>query len=155
MQNINEDDRPTVVGSSAGHVANVNLRFDEAAQFSDYGGTVERPTVVRRAEPTISAVAWLYCSKGRRKGQLYRFSKERNEFGRAADADIPIEDDFASTHHGAFVLEGTEWKAYDFASKNGTFVNTQRLGSETENPKALVDGDTVAIGDSEFVFKRI
>jgi hypothetical protein len=156
MHNYDEDERPTVVGSNKANLGNADLRFGQSPSLGGgFESSGERPTMVKQGEPAISAVAWLYCNAGRRKGQLYQFRKERNEFGRAADCDIPIEDDFASAHHGAILLEGADWKIFDFASTNGTVVNDQKLGAEVENPRLLVDGDKIVIGDSSFIFKRI
>lgn len=115
----------------------------------------DRPTVIRRPEPTLESVAWVYCSKGLRRGMLFQFREERTEFGRAPDCDLPMEDDYIGNRHGAFVLQDAEWKLFDFASRNGTFLNGKRLGSEIENPATLADGDTITVGDSEFRFKRL
>lgn len=141
----------TRYGSSSGEGR--ETRVSGVSGFST--GREEHQTMIRRVEPEISAVAWLYCRKGLRKGQLYQMKKRRNEFGQSSGLDIPIEDDFASGHHGAILLEETAWKLYDFASTNGTFINGKRLGSEEANPVMLKDGDVISVGDTELVFKMI
>jgi hypothetical protein len=152
MYPIDEDDKPTVAGGSARFVS----KQDRQAPLRSGGfETEDRPTMVRQKEPDISAVAWIYCLKGKRHGQLYQLKKQRNEFGRANDNDILIEDDLASNHHGAIVLEDGIWKIFDFASTNGTTVDGKRVGKECANPIQLDDGTKFAIGDTEFAFKKL
>lgn len=111
-------------------------------------------TVIQR-EPEIDSVAMTYCRKGLRKGQLTLLQRQRSEFGRATDCDLPIEDSAASAHHGAILFEDGAWQIFDFASTNGTFVNGERLGKQAANPLALQDGDIVCVGETELVFKKI
>lgn len=116
----------------------------------------ERETKFHGEAPApLDSVAWFYCLKGLRQGQFHQFKKRRTEFGRAADADFLVEDDYASGHHGAILFDDGAWKICDFASSNGTVVNGKRLGNETQNPLELQDGDRVVIGETELVFKRI
>jgi len=157
MQAYDEDDRPTMAGAARKEIGD-----DEDTRLGarpvGFGAPLnrqERHTIVQRPEQELQSVAWLYCRKGLRKGSLYQFRTERSEFGRADDNEVSIEDEFASAHHGAITLDGDEWRIHDFASTNGTFVNNRKLGSEVPNPAVLSDGDTVRIGDTELVFKRI
>lgn len=103
----------------------------------------------------LESIGFLYCRTGLRKGQLQQLKKRRNEFGRALDCDFVVEDDHVSAHHGAVLLDGGVWKAFDFASANGTYVNGKRLGSDATNPIELQDDDAIQLGKSEFVFKQI
>lgn len=144
-----EDDRPTVTSKSP-------FGGQRPPEQSYNPMSVDRPTIVQRRDTGPAVVAWLYCRKGRRKGQLLQVTKARSEFGRDTESDLPIEDDYASRSHGAILLDGQEWKIFDFATPNGTFVNGSRLGAQgTPNPVVLRDNDTVVIGDSEFIFKCI
>ena len=103
----------------------------------------------------LDKIGLLYCRKGLRKGQFSLLKQRRNEFGRALDCDVVVEDDHVSAHHGAFLFDNGNWNAFDFASANGTFVNGIRLGSQGPNPTALKDDDVINVGSSEFVFKQI
>jgi hypothetical protein len=131
-------------------------RWSAGAPAGPHGsGRGERETIIRPRGPEINSAAWFYCQKGPRRGHLYQFRKQRNEFGRAADCDVLIEDEFASAHHGAVLLEEGTWKLFDFASTNGTLVDGKRLGVDAANPVELNDGAVVTIGDTELVFKRV
>jgi len=73
----------------------------------------------------------------------------RLSFGRATDNDLAFpEDDGLSRHH--FTLEqcGEGWGIEDLKSKNGTFVNGQRLAGR----RVLVSGDRITASSVTLVF---
>jgi pSer/pThr/pTyr-binding forkhead associated (FHA) protein len=94
--------------------------------------------------------AWLVVQRGGGLKQGARFDLFGGlSIGRSGDADIPIDDRYASglhariyEHHGNFYLE-------DLKSTNGTLLNDEALAGEAE----LVPGDLVRIGDTEFRFE--
>jgi pSer/pThr/pTyr-binding forkhead associated (FHA) protein len=51
-----------------------------------------------------------------------------------------------SRHHCALIVEGSTVAVRDFGSKNGTYVNGQRIGGET----VLTPGDQLSIGPLRF-----
>jgi pSer/pThr/pTyr-binding forkhead associated (FHA) protein len=69
--------------------------------------------------------------------------------GRSADADIRIEDRFASGVHARIYSRGASYYVEDMNSTNGTFLNGGRLDGEAE----LSDLDELRIGDTEFRFE--
>jgi hypothetical protein len=69
--------------------------------------------------------------------------------GRSKDADLQIEDRYASGIHArVFAREGRSY-VEDMNSTNGTLLNDAELKGEAE----LIDGDVVRIGDTEFRFE--
>lgn len=62
--------------------------------------------------------------------------------GRSTQADITLEDAFASDRHARFETAGGRLFILDLGSTNGTTLNGQRLTERT----ALNKGDTVQIG---------
>ncbi len=68
--------------------------------------------------------------------------------GRGIETDIRVEDDEVSRAHCAVWLEGEKFLAKDLRSRNGMFVNDQRV-SEAE----LKPGDRVRIGHCEFTIE--
>jgi len=161
MSPIDDDDRPTVARGSRRPTPDPQAEIETkwsapppAARVVPDAG--DRGTQVKQKPGAeLESVAWLYCRKGLRRGHLYQFRKQRNEFGRAPDCEVTVEDDFSSSHHGAVLFEEGAWKIFDFASTNGTYVNGKRLGVDATNPLELQDGDVVSIGETELVFKRI
>jgi pSer/pThr/pTyr-binding forkhead associated (FHA) protein len=69
--------------------------------------------------------------------------------GRSADADVRIEDRFASGIHARVYSRGSSYYVEDMNSTNGTYVNGERLGGEA----SLSDLDEIRIGDTEFRFE--
>ena len=69
--------------------------------------------------------------------------------GRSADADVRIEDRYASGVHARLYSRGANYYVEDMNSTNGTFLNGGRLDGEAK----LNDLDEVRIGDTEFRFE--
>ena len=68
--------------------------------------------------------------------------------GRGEQAEIRLEDPFASSQHARIVRQGGVMVLEDMGSTNGTYLNEEILGG----PTPLHPGDRVRIGDSEFTY---
>ena len=68
--------------------------------------------------------------------------------GRGDQAEIRLEDPFASSRHARLVRQGGAIVLEDMGSTNGTYLNEELLSG----PQPLHPGDRVRIGDSEFTF---
>ncbi len=72
-----------------------------------------------------------------------------NTIGRMPDNDVAVADGSVSRRHCAIVVHATRGcELYDTASKNGTFVNGQRING----PTVLKAGDQIRLCDRQFVF---
>ena len=72
--------------------------------------------------------------------------------GRAPDNGLVVRDPTVSSHHAEIRPDGQGYSIVDFGSKNGTFVNGQRL---TKNSLCLLHfGDTFRIGDFTFTYEE-
>lgn len=69
--------------------------------------------------------------------------------GRSADADVRIEDRYASGFHCRIHSERNRYLVEDLDSTNGTMLNGSPLRGEAE----LSDLDEIVIGDTEFRFE--
>lgn len=69
--------------------------------------------------------------------------------GRSADADVRIEDRYASGIHCRIHSEGNRYLVEDLDSTNGTLLNREPLNGEDP----LSDLDEIVIGDTEFRFE--
>ncbi|HEY7829128.1 MAG TPA: FHA domain-containing protein [Solirubrobacteraceae bacterium] len=69
--------------------------------------------------------------------------------GRGDQAEIRLEDPFASSNHARIYEQGGALVIEDMGSTNGTYLNEELL----ETPRPLHPEDRVRIGDSEFAFE--
>ncbi len=86
---------------------------------------------------------------GLRAGAAYDLS-EGALLGRGDQADIVLEDSFASSSHARLVPHGDVIVLEDLGSTNGTYLNDEPL----RGPQPLHPGDRIRIGDSDFTFER-
>jgi hypothetical protein len=86
---------------------------------------------------------------GLRAGSAYDLS-DGAVLGRGDQADIRLEDGFASSSHARLVPQGDVMVLEDLGSTNGTYLN----GEPLRGPAPLHAGDRIRIGDSEFTFER-
>jgi hypothetical protein len=68
--------------------------------------------------------------------------------GRGDQAEIRLEDPFASSRHARLTRQGAVIVIEDLGSTNGTYLNEELLSG----PQPLHAGDRVRIGDSEFTY---
>jgi FHA domain len=69
--------------------------------------------------------------------------------GRSADADIRLNDRYASGVHARVFNRSGVYLVEDMNSTNGTLLNSRELHGEAE----LHPGDSIRIGDTEFRFE--
>lgn len=84
----------------------------------------------------------LVMRQGPQPNQAFSLHKIVLTLGRAADNDIVIDDAEVSRHHARLTLRGNDWVLEDLGSRNGTFVNGQRI----TGPVLLRPGSQVALG---------
>lgn len=99
---------------------------------------------------TSPQFARLVCLSGPAAGKEYELSQETILVGRAASADISVDDGFASRHHAELHRIEDAYRIHDLKSKNGVFVNGSRLapGATTW----LEDGDELQLASTRFRF---
>ncbi len=68
--------------------------------------------------------------------------------GRGEQAEIRLEDPFASARHARLARQGPVVVLEDLGSTNGTYLNEELV----TGPQPLHQGDRVRIGDSEFTY---
>ena len=81
--------------------------------------------------------------------QEYRLLQGASVIGRARDATIRVDSGGVSRHHARILVQGAEARVADLGSKNGTFVNGQRVTEE----RLLADGSELRIGPVAFIFR--
>jgi FHA domain len=105
--------------------------------------------VVGGPEPA-STDAWLIVNEGGGLTKDERFDLFGGvSLGRSPDADIRLDDRYASGIHARVFSRSGNYYVEDMSSTNGTLLNSQELHGEAE----LRAGDTIRIGDTEFTFE--
>jgi hypothetical protein len=103
------------------------------------------------AEVPHAVDAWLVAERGGGLESNARFDLIGGlSVGRSGDADVQIEDRYASGIHARVFPRGDRFLAEDMNSTNGTLLNGASLRGEAE----LIDGDTIQIGDTVFRFEQ-
>ena len=94
--------------------------------------------------------AWLVAERGGGLEPNTRFDLFGGlSIGRGGEADVRIEDRYASGLHARIYSRDGRQYIEDMKSTNGTSLNDAQLYGEAE----LVPGDVVRIGDTEFRFE--
>ena len=94
--------------------------------------------------------AWLVAERGGGLDAGERFDLFGGlSIGRAGDADVRIDDRYASGLHARVYSRGGRYYVEDMNSTNGTLLNDATVNGEAE----LVAGDMIRIGDTEFRFE--
>lgn len=113
----------------------------DSTGFHPVPGFAERPRV---------GDAWLIAEQGGGLQQGERFDLIGGlSIGRSQEADVRIDDRYASGLHARIFSRDGHTYIEDMNSTNGTLLNDAELRGEAE----LIDGDVVRIGDTEFRFE--
>lgn len=92
---------------------------------------------------------YLVMTVGPRAGaQFLLVEGKQNRIGRGLDCDVILADALASRVHAIVTCENHEWWVRDSSSRNGTYVNDQKI-----DEARLVDGALLKVGSTEFEFR--
>lgn len=87
----------------------------------------------------------LVVASGKNAGRAIAVKRNNLLIGRAEDCDVRPLSDEVSRRHCEVVVGPADVSAQDLGSRNGTFVNGERIGEKT----LLKDGDILRIGSLE------
>lgn len=93
-------------------------------------------------------MAFLKAVQGCFKGQIWEVKEPRCVLGRHPDCDVPIDQLDASRHHAQIVCVGGEYFLEDLHSRNGTWLNRQRV----KKREKLAEGDNIRISETTLEF---
>ncbi|HEY7950768.1 MAG TPA: FHA domain-containing protein [Solirubrobacterales bacterium] len=117
-----------------------------AMPASDATGFHQVAAVAPQPAPDV----WLVADRGGGLEPGERFDLIGGlSIGRSADADVRIDDRYASGVHARIFSRDGRTYIEDMNSTNGTQLNDATLSGEAE----LIDGDVVRIGDTELRFE--
>ena len=96
------------------------------------------------AKPKVPAAILLFA------GKTIPLYTGPNVLGRDPSSGILIDDGTVSRRHACIQLDGENAILEDLGSKNGTFIDGERLTA----PTPLADGTTFVLGDVSITFRR-
>ena len=152
------DAEPLAVGLKFGFLAVLYLFLLWVArsafrELRRTGGPAPQETGLHQVEGSgrqASTDAWLVVQSGGGLDGGERFDLFGGlSIGRSSEADVRIEDRFASQIHTRVYSRKNSYFVEDLGSTNGTYLNGEQVHSEAE----LRDLDTIRIGDTEFRFE--
>jgi hypothetical protein len=129
---------------TASFVSAFQARPESQSRRPRSGGTV----IIQRG-PKLKVLGMLVDKK--ESSRRFDIDKPMVTIGRAPGNSFIVEHATVSRQHATIKIEGEEFGLYDLGSANGTFVNDKRV----REPVTLHDGDTVRLGEAEFIFKRV
>jgi pSer/pThr/pTyr-binding forkhead associated (FHA) protein len=107
------------------------------------------PSLLPRPEEVLPGTKYLLID--RQTGDAYPLRTGLNTVGRLPDNDIVLNEIWVSRRHCALLVHARGGcELHDTASRNGTFVNGQRL----TRPVRLSPGDRVGVAGRQFLFVR-
>jgi pSer/pThr/pTyr-binding forkhead associated (FHA) protein len=98
-------------------------------------------------EETIAASLHITLREG---GTMEReLTKAETRLGKGPDNDIVLGDQAVSSNHALIRLDGEKYMLIDVGSRNGTFLNNERLSEA----RALKNGDIIKLGHCRVTFR--
>lgn len=97
-----------------------------------------RGETARSEAPTVALTA-----PADRAGLTFRVTRPL-VLGRSAEADVVLDDPYASDFHARLVFQAGEIRLQDLGSTNGTYINGERMAA----PMSLRPGDQIRVGET-------
>ena len=112
-----------------------------------------RPAAQRAPKPQRpgrGAPRFLVVTEGALTGVSIDLADQQITMGRANDATLVLNDDYASTHHARIFPQDGQWIVEDLGSTNGTYLDRQKVIRPTPVPV----GVPIRIGKTVLELRR-
>jgi pSer/pThr/pTyr-binding forkhead associated (FHA) protein len=104
----------------------------------------------RPAKPGRGTPRFLVVTEGALAGRSIDLVDQQITMGRANDATLVLNDDYASTHHARIFPQDGQWLVEDLGSTNGTYLDRQKVTRPTPVPV----GVPIRIGKTALELRR-
>lgn len=145
-------------GSLHNLVAEVRAALGDDARTARYIRTVPRYGYAFRGDARPASAVDVETSRRARSGPYlvsrrreWRLSAGPNVVGRDPDCAVRIDSSTVSRRHAGIVVASGEATVEDLGSKNGTYVNGQRV----ERPVPLKDLDRIRVGSVTITYRIV
>jgi pSer/pThr/pTyr-binding forkhead associated (FHA) protein len=119
-------------------------------------GKARQPQPPRQARPAKPARAGrgspriLVVTAGALKGTTLDLAQQQITLGRANDATLVLNDDYASSRHARIFPQDGQWIVEDLGSTNGTYLDRQKV----TRPMPVPAGVPIRIGKTVLELRR-
>lgn len=142
---FDDDEAPTELGAGRGGPGFFDLEDEEATSLGKMQSLDH--TELEFVETGIQGLFWV--KDGPRIGRVL-IIKDGTVIART-EGDMVLDDPKVSNPHAKITFEDDAFTIWDFGSKNGTYVNGEKIRSATK----MKENDTIKIGDTTFVLKTL
>lgn len=108
------------------------------------------PRAPRPSRPGRGAPQRLLVTAGALAGTAIGLSDQQITIGRANDATLVLDDDYASSRHARLFPQDGQWIVEDLGSTNGTYLDRQKVTQPTPVPA----GVPIRIGKTVLELRR-
>ena len=105
---------------------------------------------LRPAWPGRGAPRFLVVTEGALAGVSIDLTDQQITMGRANDATLVLNDDYASTYHARIFPQDGQWLVEDLGSTNGTYLDREKL----QRPTPVAVGVPIRIGKTVLELRR-
>jgi pSer/pThr/pTyr-binding forkhead associated (FHA) protein len=109
-----------------------------------------RPQAQRPAKSSRGAPRYLLVTGGPLSGMTINLTDQQITMGRANDATLVLNDDYASSRHARIFPQDGQWIVEDLGSTNGTYLDRQKVTRPTPVPV----GVPIRIGKTVLELRR-
>lgn len=111
---------------------------------------MQQPRPPRPARPGRGIPRFLVVTEGGLTGVSIDLTDQQITMGRANDATLVLNDDYASTYHARIFPQDGQWLVEDLGSTNGTYLDRQKVARPTPVPV----GVPIRIGKTVLELRR-
>jgi hypothetical protein len=111
---------------------------------------VQQPRPPRPVKPGRGTPRFLVVTEGGLSGMSIDLADQQITLGRANDATLVLNDDYASSHHARIFPQDGQWIVEDLGSTNGTYLDRQKVIRPTPVPV----GVPIRIGKTVLELRR-
>ena len=104
----------------------------------------------RQARSSRGSPRYLIVTGGALSGMTINLTDQQITMGRANDATLVLNDDYASTRHARIFPQDGQWIVEDLGSTNGTYLDRQKVTRPTPVPA----GVPIRIGKTVLELRR-
>ena len=111
---------------------------------------MQQPKPPRPTKPGRGTPRFLVVTEGQLSGVSIDLTDQQITMGRANDATLVLNDDYASTYHARIFPQDGQWLVEDLGSTNGTYLDRQKVARPTPVPV----GVPIRIGKTVLELRR-